>query len=918
MKETLKVLSLFSGIGAFEKALENLNIDYELINYCEIDKYPAKAYSIIHNIPEDKNLCDIKNVDVSNLEDFDLMTWGFPCFEKGVMVLTDKGYKKIEHVKKGDLVLTHTNSYKEVLNTMNKKANRVYELGVSGYRNIRVTEEHPFYTLEVNKDTDIFKKPKWIKTKNLNNKCYIGININKESIIPKGKLEISLDRGKKDYIEVNFNDKEFWYFLGLYFRNGYLSKKNTSYHTVIIFDKKEAADLERVKKYLGKNKLKYKIVGRENSYKLICTNKNICLYIKHYIGVDRFAKRIKDQIINLPINYLKVFLEGYSLNQKEIFISNEYLAYSLQACFHKVYKKHLSIKNIYLKEQLQFMDIYKNKEYYLLNLKKDNNYFYSKGYVWVKVMSKKEKPYNDLVYNLEVEKDNSYTVQNMIVHNCNDLSVAGLKAGIKVKCEDCDTEFKIDKISKFRCPLCNSLNMKSSTRSGLYFEGLKILNEKKPKYSIIENVKGLVNKNNKESYETIMKDLESLGYVNYAKVLNSKDFGIPQNRERLFIVSIRKDLNQDFKFPEGFDNGLRLKDFLDKDVDSKYYMSEDKCLKVFKEIKDKIQIQDDNEIIKLINSSYIVNEEDNLSVIPIDDNLGNTQKIMRVKVSTDAINNKLDQHRRLYFPEGIAPTLLTSADTFKIINVGLVDLNAFEQTRRVYNPEGLSPTISTYQGGNSQAKIITYNIKPTVLKRKYNVDVEKLKETLIEHKNKSKLTNKEISEILVIQKTKVDHWFRKDSSFAIPDRDIWFKLKKILNIETDYFDKSITEFEERLGVFEQSQRIYDTDGLSPTLTTSLNGNFLQKDIETSKELNLDDISILPVKLIGPNNKELYIYYKLKVRKLTPKECLLLMGFSEEDYIKLREAGFSDNRLYKMAGNSIVVNILENIFLELLK
>lgn len=75
----IKYLSLFSGIGAFESALSNLGIPFEVTNYCEWDKYAAKAYALIHNIPENKNLGDITKVDETKLEDFDLMTFGWPC-----------------------------------------------------------------------------------------------------------------------------------------------------------------------------------------------------------------------------------------------------------------------------------------------------------------------------------------------------------------------------------------------------------------------------------------------------------------------------------------------------------------------------------------------------------------------------------------------------------------------------------------------------------------------------------------------------------------------------------------------------------------------------------------------------------------------------------------------------------------------
>ena len=75
----IKLLSLFSGIGAFEEALKEIGIDFDLVNYCEFDDKIAKCYSLIHNEPLSKNLGDINKVDETSLPDFDLMTFGFPC-----------------------------------------------------------------------------------------------------------------------------------------------------------------------------------------------------------------------------------------------------------------------------------------------------------------------------------------------------------------------------------------------------------------------------------------------------------------------------------------------------------------------------------------------------------------------------------------------------------------------------------------------------------------------------------------------------------------------------------------------------------------------------------------------------------------------------------------------------------------------
>ena len=113
----------------------------------------------------------------------------------------------------------------------------------------------------------------------------------------------------------------------------------------------------------------------------------------------------------------------------------------------------------------------------------------------------------------------------------------------------------------------------TQTRSGLFFEALRIIEATKPKIAIAENVKNLTGKKFKEQFELVLKSLEEAGYSNYWKVLNAKDYGIPQNRERVFIISIRKDIDKGFEFPEPFPLKLRLKDMLDDEVDEKFYLS---------------------------------------------------------------------------------------------------------------------------------------------------------------------------------------------------------------------------------------------------------------------------------------------------------------------------------------------------------
>jgi len=111
-------------------------------------------------------------------------------------------------------------------------------------------------------------------------------------------------------------------------------------------------------------------------------------------------------------------------------------------------------------------------------------------------------------------------------------------------------------------------------RGTLFYEIIRIADVKKPKYMLLENVKGLTNKNHKITFEKILSEIERIGYNVYYKVLNTKDYGIPQNRERVWFVGFRKDIDKGlFKFPEKEELKIFIKDILEPSVDEKYYLS---------------------------------------------------------------------------------------------------------------------------------------------------------------------------------------------------------------------------------------------------------------------------------------------------------------------------------------------------------
>ena len=122
------------------------------------------------------------------------------------------------------------------------------------------------------------------------------------------------------------------------------------------------------------------------------------------------------------------------------------------------------------------------------------------------------------------------------------------------------------------------------TRSGLFFEALRIIKGCRPRIAIAENVKNLMSESFREQYHIVQESLGEAGYTNYVEVLNAKNYGVPQNRERVFIVSIRKDIDMGFEFPEPVPLEKCLADLLEDEVAEKYYLSDD-VIKSFEEHK---------------------------------------------------------------------------------------------------------------------------------------------------------------------------------------------------------------------------------------------------------------------------------------------------------------------------------------------
>src|SRR5699024_4156856 len=169
----------------------------------------------------------------------------------------------------------------------------------------------------------------------------------------------------------------------------------------------------------------------------------------------------------------------------------------------------------------------------------------------------------------------------------------------------------------------------SGTRSGLLWESERIIKAKKPKYLLMENVKNLISKKFMPGFVEWVLALEELGYSNYHETLNAKDFGIPQNRERVFMVSILGE-HKPYVFPKPIKLEKRLKEVLEDEVDEKYYLDDERAQQLIATITD---VKDTDGVIE--------------------------PEIKQVGNTTPNPKRENPQTGRTYDADGLAPTLNT-------------------------------------------------------------------------------------------------------------------------------------------------------------------------------------------------------------------------------------------------------------------
>lgn len=423
---------------------------------------------------------------------------------------------------------------------------------------------------------------------------------------------------------------------------------------------------------------------------------------------------------------------------------------------------------------------------------------------------------------------------------------------------------------------------KGKTRSGLLYECEKIIETKKPKYLLMENVKNLVSKKFINDFNLWLEYLESRGYKNYWKVLNAKDFGIAQNRERVFCVSILGD--EEYEFPKGFKLEKRLKDFLEDDIEEKYYLSED-IQSRFKQTK-----KDNGE------NNVIGTTAPEFRTIGQRDLVYGKDGVMGSLVATDYKQPKqiIDYEDKININEKENFTYNPSGEN--VIGEMGGDLwdKRHEQSRRVYDIETVSPTIPVCNGGGIHPKILDY--------------ADRLGGCFDDEKGKHQAGSV---------------WNKDGLSPTIDTCQGGYRMPLVVSEEIKIEKVGNLECE---GWYEIETRVHSTNGLAPTVETRNRAKYLE-DVEhnTICEQRCDeglrffkDDVCGTIRTInsGGDKRVIEKEPRFRIRKLTPRECLRLMGLSDNDISKIQSTGLSDSSLYKLAGNSIVKQCLDYLHINM--
>lgn len=508
------------------------------------------------------------------------------------------------------------------------------------------------------------------------------------------------------------------------------------------------------------------------------------------------------------------------------------------------------------------------------------------------------------------------------------------------------------------------LSKNSGTRSSLCWEAIRCFKAKRPKYLLMENVVALAQRRFIKDFHALQHELEQMGYTNFCAILDSAKFGVPQHRERLFMVSIL-NCTQSYHFPEPFNLEKRIKDILEPygTVDESFYFKPEQLLRIIAHCDRKVeegcgfktQFHTEDEISGCVTTRYGQRETDPCikeSVLfnPMDDGTARTIKSQYARVGPA---NCIRQ-------DGFGASCVIEPALQQ--RLSLYGNNA--QAGRVYDVDGIAPCLDTCCGGNRMPKILTpVRTEEAKELRIKGIEVFKHRELVPREDGVSNTITTVLKDNLLQEPCILGYTRDKKGNIVnYHDKDVANTVHTFTGggWNTDQFVKEPVAVamrgrnpdnpSDRTKGAPTEQRLEFGDNIANCITTvqkdsmvaePMVGNdprsiFCKDDFRSdvcgalmAVDYNAPKLVKEPIELSFDNLPDKtvlkdedgkgYLWQDgslWRVRKLHPIETSRLMDVADEDFYKMQDAGISKSALYGLFGNSIVVSVLYHIFRKL--
>jgi hypothetical protein len=495
--------SLFSGVGGLDLGLEWAGFE----TLFQVEANPFCKRVLEKHWPNVQRFSDVREVGQRNLPTPTLLSGGFPCFAAGTFVLTYAGYKPIESLVIGDFVLTHKGRWRKITSTASRMAGSCRLVRGQGMLPTVTTDEHPYYAREKLKRWDplrgakgayrrVFTGPNWVDASCLSKSSFAG------QVLP--------------VVDDDPHSAELWWLVGRYLADGWLAENNGKGRVIVCSNYEEAEELR--KRIIAAGFNPYPDETR-TTVKFNITKKRLYEFLLPF-GRYAHGKLLPGWVLSLPPDKAKALLDGYFTGDGSFYRkagSSGYfrattvspaLALGIALLSQRGYATvaSLSGRDPAPTAVIEGRTARQRYQYRVCLAKVNSQAFVDESYGW-KPIRKSEAVHGRTVFNISVAGDESYVANGAIVHNCQDISIAGRKRGI-------------------------GTSDKPTRRSGLWFEFHRIIRECRPRWVLVENVPNLKN----HGADRVVSDMEEAGYVCWPAVVGADVLGAPYQRRRVFVL----------------------------------------------------------------------------------------------------------------------------------------------------------------------------------------------------------------------------------------------------------------------------------------------------------------------------------------------------------------------------------------------